>query len=169
MTFFWFVAQCNLVEINRRCRGGNCLHHQGDFCQTTQHKIPRRQSSSYQPLWEPEVSQKLGLLAQFCIVQLYFKPTNSVSPEPEGSSPYSQEPATGPYAEPARPTLHPLPANLPKIHSDDILPSTPRSSEWSFSSGLSHQYLVHFSLPPMRATCPAHLILSCLCLMVNRL
>jgi hypothetical protein len=32
--------------------------------------------------------------------------TNSVAPEPEGSSPYSQEPATGPYPEPAGSNLH---------------------------------------------------------------
>jgi hypothetical protein len=42
--------------------------------------------------------------------------------------------------------LHIPPANLPKIHSDPFLPSTPRSSEWSFSFGLSHQNLVHFSV-----------------------
>jgi hypothetical protein len=39
-----------------------------------------------------------------------------------------------------------LPANLPKIHSVPILPSTPRSSELSLSLGLSHQNLVHLSL-----------------------
>jgi hypothetical protein len=55
--------------------------------------------------------------------------TNSMVSEPEGSSPYSQEPATGPYPEPTESTTHTR-ANLPKIHSDPILPSTPQSSEW---------------------------------------
>jgi hypothetical protein len=32
--------------------------------------------------------------------------TNSVAPETEGSSPYSQEPATGPYPEPTKSNLH---------------------------------------------------------------
>jgi hypothetical protein len=32
--------------------------------------------------------------------------TNSVAPEPEGSSPYSQQPATGPYPEPTGSNLH---------------------------------------------------------------
>jgi hypothetical protein len=36
------------------------------------------------------------------VVQL----TNTVAPEPEGSSPYSQEPATGPCPEPSGCTLH---------------------------------------------------------------
>jgi hypothetical protein len=50
--------------------------------------------------------------------------TNSVAPEPEGSSPHSQQPATGP--EPVESNPHPPPqANVPKIHSDPILPSTP--------------------------------------------
>jgi hypothetical protein len=35
--------------------------------------------------------------------------TNSVAPESEGSSPYSQDPATGPYPEPTGSTLHPPP------------------------------------------------------------
>jgi hypothetical protein len=48
--------------------------------------------------------------------------TNSVAPEPEGSSPHSQQPASGPYPEPGESTPHPLPpaANLPKVHSDPI-------------------------------------------------
>jgi hypothetical protein len=32
--------------------------------------------------------------------------TNPVAPEPEGSSPYSQEPATGPYPDPTGSNLH---------------------------------------------------------------
>jgi hypothetical protein len=38
------------------------------------------------------------------------------------------------------------PANLPKIHSDPILPSTPWSSKWSLSFWLSHQNPVHIPL-----------------------
>jgi hypothetical protein len=34
--------------------------------------------------------------------------TNSVAPEPGGSSPHSQQPANGPYPEPAESTPHPL-------------------------------------------------------------
>jgi hypothetical protein len=37
---------------------------------------------------------------------IVFGPTNSVVPEPEGSSPYLQEPATDPYPEPAGSNLH---------------------------------------------------------------
>jgi hypothetical protein len=33
--------------------------------------------------------------------------TNRVAPEPEGSSPHSQQPANGPYPEPAESTPHP--------------------------------------------------------------
>jgi hypothetical protein len=39
--------------------------------------------------------------------------TNSVTPEPEGSSPYSQEPATGPYPEPSGSNLHFCPFPTP--------------------------------------------------------
>jgi hypothetical protein len=80
----------------------------------------------------------------------------------------SRPEATGPYLEPMESTPHPPPpSNLPKIHSDPILPSTPRSSGWSLSFGLSHQNLVHFPLPPMRATCSAHLILfDLICLII---
>jgi hypothetical protein len=65
--------------------------------------------------------------------------TNSVAPEPEGSSPYLQEPATGPYSEPNGSTLHPQPVFLRyALTFWSILPSTPRSSDWSLSFGLSH-------------------------------
>jgi hypothetical protein len=30
MVVFWDVAQCSLVDIDRRCRGAYCLHHRGD-------------------------------------------------------------------------------------------------------------------------------------------
>jgi hypothetical protein len=76
--------------------------------------------------------------------------TNSVAPEPEGSSPHSQQPANDTYLEPGESTQHP-PTNLPKVHFDPILPSTPRSFEWSFSFGLSHQNPVHVS--PLSHAC----------------
>jgi hypothetical protein len=55
--------------------------------------------------------------------------------EPKGSSLHSQQLATGPYPEPVESNPH-TPANLPKIYSDPILPSTPWSSEWFTSFGL---------------------------------
>jgi hypothetical protein len=39
-----------------------------------------------------------------------------------------------------------LPANVAKIHSDDILPSMPWSSNWSLSFWLSHQNLVNLTV-----------------------
>jgi hypothetical protein len=47
--------------------------------------------------------------------------------------------------------LHTPPTNLPKVHFDPILPSTPWSSNWSFSFGLSHQNPVHVS--PLSHAC----------------
>jgi hypothetical protein len=47
--------------------------------------------------------------------------------EPDGSSQYSQQPATYPYPEPDRSSLCP-PTNLSKIDFNIILPSTPGSS-----------------------------------------
>jgi hypothetical protein len=38
------------------------------------------------------------------------------------------------------------PDNLPQIHCDPILPSTPWSSMWSLSFWLSHKNFVHFPL-----------------------
>jgi hypothetical protein len=90
-----------------------------------------------------------------------------VAQEPEGSSPHSQQPATGPCPEPVDSNPHPE-AKLPKIHSDPIFPPTPWSDEWVLSFGLSHQNLAQFSVLSMRATFPAHLIrLGLTCLMIS--
>jgi hypothetical protein len=63
--------------------------------------------------------------------------TNSVEPEPEGSSPYSQQIAKVPILSQLD-TLYTRPASLPIIHSDLILPSTSWSSKLSISFWLSH-------------------------------
>jgi len=64
--------------------------------------------------------------------------------EPEGSLPCSQDPATGSYPEPYASSSHP-PTLIPKIHSNVILPLTPKSSEWSLPFRISDQNIVHIS------------------------
>ena len=58
----------------------------------------------------------------------------------------------------------PNPVHIPtslllEIHPNIIHPSTPRSPHWSLSLRFSHQDPIHALSSPIRATCPAHLIL----------
>jgi len=46
-----------------------------------------------------------------------------------------------------------------KIHLNIIFTSPPGSAKWSLSLGLPHENPEYASLTPIRATCPAHLIL----------
>jgi hypothetical protein len=46
-----------------------------------------------------------------------------------------------------------------ELHLNVILPSTSGSPHWPLSLRFPHQHPVHPSLPPIRVTCPAHLIL----------
>jgi hypothetical protein len=54
--------------------------------------------------------------------------------------------------------VHIFPQNFLKIHYNIIL-SMPRSSEWSLPFRFSNQSTVYIIISPMRATCPAQLIL----------
>jgi hypothetical protein len=75
--------------------------------------------------------------------------------EPESSLPYSQVPTTSPYPEPTPSSpYNPLP--LPEDHLNIILPSTSGSPQWF----LSLRFPLCTPFPsPIRATCPAYLIL----------
>ena len=50
-------------------------------------------------------------------------------------------------------------SHLLEIHPNIIHPSTPRSPQWSLSLRFPHQDPIHTLSLPIRATCPAHLIL----------
>ena len=78
--------------------------------------------------------------------------------EPEVSSPYSQVPATCPYPEPNPSSPH-NPAHFLKIHLNIIPPSASGPPGGLFPSGLPTRTLRTPLPSPIRATCPAHLIL----------
>jgi hypothetical protein len=78
---------------------------------------------------------------------------------------FSQEAVSGPCPEPDE-SHNSLP-NLSKIHSNIILPSTPRSYEWSLPFRFSGQNIVCIYLICMRATCPARRILLELIILIT--
>jgi hypothetical protein len=55
--------------------------------------------------------------------------------------------------------IHTFQPVFPETSLNNILPSTSMSSEWSLSFRLSCQIYVRISHIPMRAICPAHLML----------
>jgi len=108
---------------------------------------------------------KTSLLTPWCrifsekslLIQLV-KQEHAFFMESEGSLPYSQMSATGPYPEPAesisphRSLSHRSPFNI-------ILLPTPKSSQRSLSSGTPNESLVNISPFPIRVTRPSHLVL----------
>jgi hypothetical protein len=72
--------------------------------------------------------------------------------EPESSISCLQELSNGLYPEPDQSSpYHPI---LSKIHFNIIFPPTPKSSQWSLSSRLSHQNSIMYFFP-MHSACPA--------------
>ena len=79
--------------------------------------------------------------------------------EPEGSLPHSQQHPPPPVHIPNQIKPVHAPSHSMKIHHNIILSSMPGSSQWSLSLSFPTKTLYTPLLSPLRATCPAHLIL----------
>jgi hypothetical protein len=62
--------------------------------------------------------------------------------------------------------IHTMSPYLSRIHFNIVHPPTSWSSQWSLSFWLSHQYHICNLLLPIRATCPADLILLDLIILI---
>ena len=79
--------------------------------------------------------------------------------EHEGSLLHSHVPITCPVLSQLDP-VHAPTSQFLKIHLNIIPPLMPWSSQWSHSLRFPHENPVYASPLPIRATCPAHLILN---------
>ena len=81
-----------------------------------------------------------------------------ISRNPKVQYPTHKRPPTVSILGQPNPVHIPTP-NLLEIHPNIIHPSTPRSPHWSPSLRFPRQDSIHPLSSPIRATCPAHLIL----------
>jgi hypothetical protein len=84
MAVFWNISPCNLLDTNGRFRGSYFLHHQ------IKAKMDAESSSEILVNIQQETWSNIKEGNIFIHTAL----TNSVTQEPEGSSPHSQQPAT---------------------------------------------------------------------------
>jgi hypothetical protein len=120
--------------------GSDVLNHSATCCWCTKYKIWRIASNQDLPISFEFISQTIGrtlTLTPWC-------------QNPKVHHRIHESPLTIPVLNQVNP-LHTPPADLPKIHSNPILPSTSRSFKWSLSFGLSHQNPAHVS--PLSHAC----------------
>jgi hypothetical protein len=97
--------------------------------------------------------------------------TNSVAPEPEGSSLHSQEPTNSPYPEPGKSTSHTHTHSQQIFQRSILIPSSPLCLGLLsdlIPLGFPTKTLYMFLPSPMCVTCPTHLILlDFMCLIMS--